>query len=74
MLRRMLFITAVLISLCCLIGCEEESNQTDTEQEEVVKTAAEYQAEADEEITLENMENELKKIEDELKQELSEKE
>ncbi len=73
MLRGMLLIVAVVISFCCMSGCKEKSGQTDTEQEEVVKTAVEYEEEAEKEITLENMEDELEKIEKELEQEASEK-
>ena len=68
MLRRIL-ILAVSGVLCVstLTGCSKDSG----EQEEV-KTAAQHQADAEKEITAENMDDELAKIEKEMAQELEE--
>jgi len=80
--------TAAVICIFCLGGCKKSPSGTDSGQQEVVNTATEYQTdsdveeevkpateymeEAEREITLQNMEAELRKIEKELKQEISE--
>lgn len=52
---------------------KEEVIETVAEhQEEVLKSSVEYQEDAQREITLENMEAELRKIEEELKRDLAE--
>jgi len=54
---------------------EEEMAGTAAEQEEeVLKTSVEYQEDAQREITLANMETELRKIEQELQRDLAEEE
>ena len=69
MLRKVLVIIAVaMISLFSLNGCKKSA---DTEE---VKTAAEYKAEAEQEIDEENMDEELERIEKEVGQDISEEE
>lgn len=72
MLRRILIIVAVgVISVLCLSGCRKSSSETEAEQQEVVKTMAEYEAEAKKEISRENIDAELEKIEKELEKEIA---
>ena len=70
MFRKLLVIAAVVaISFFCLSGCKKSPGGAEPEQE--VKTMAEYEAEAREQINKENMDKELKSIEKQLEQELS---
>lgn len=71
MLRKMLVIVAVAaMAFFCLSGCKKGPSETEAEPNEtVVKTMAEYESEAEKEITRENMEAELEKIEGELAEE-----
>lgn len=72
MLRKILIIAAVgVISVFCLSGCKKSSNEAEVEQEEVIKTMAEYEAEAEKEINEENVDAELEKIEKELEEEIA---
>lgn len=72
MLRKMLVIVAVVsIVAFCLSGCKKSPSETEP-NEPVVKTMAEYEAEAEKEITEENMDAELEKIEKELQKETTE--
>jgi len=65
MLRKTILTWAVVI-LCVVIsnGCSKQ--QPSPSQEEQVKTAAEYKAEADKQITEQNMNQELDKLEKEV--------
>ena len=70
MLRKILIIVAVgVISVLCLSGCKKSSSEA--EQEEVPKTMAEYEAEARKEISEENIDAELEKIERKLEEEIA---
>jgi len=62
---RKLYIIFVIVVLSCLLatGCKKKSSDTEAEQ---VKTTAEYEAEADQEIDSSNMDAELERIEKEL--------
>ncbi len=58
----------VIVAILCvgiLGGCSKKTEPAPTEQEQV-KTASEYKAEADKEITEQNMSEELNKIEKEV--------
>lgn len=69
MLRRLLVLIALAtITALCLSGCKKTSSETETEQD-VVKTEAEYKAEAEKEINEDNMAEELEKIERAMEQE-----
>jgi hypothetical protein len=71
MLKKMfLIITIALSGILCLTACEKRSEQNQSEQV-IVKTEAEYEQEAKEQITEENMQEELEKIEKELNTEVS---
>jgi len=71
MFRKVLVIVAVTaISVFCLSGCKKRSSEAESD-EEVLKTIAEYEAEAKEQINKENMAEELERIEKALEQELS---
>jgi len=70
MLRKVLVIIAVTaISISCMSGCKKRSGQAEPE-EEVPKTIAEYEAEAEECITKKNLARELERIEKEIEQEI----
>lgn len=71
MLRKVLVIVAVTaISVFCLSGCKKRSSEAESSQE-VLKTMAEYEAEAKKQINKENMAEELECIEKTLEQEVS---
>lgn len=71
MLRKVLVIVAVTaISVFCLSGCKKRSSKAESGQE-VLKTMAEYEAEAKKQINKENMAEELERIEKTLEQEVS---
>ena len=53
---------------------EQAAEVGDEQEEEVLKTAVEYMEDAQREITLENMEAELRKIEEEINRDLAEEE
>lgn len=64
MLRKILVIAIIaVISVLCLNSCKKTSDEP--------KTAAEYKAEAKEQINKENMAQELDRIEKELEQDVS---
>ncbi|TFG50162.1 MAG: hypothetical protein E4H40_01780 [Candidatus Brocadiia bacterium] len=69
MFRRILMIL-VLSGLLFAGGCKKKSSEAPAE-DVVVKTSAEYEAQAQKEITEENMDSELQKIEKEMQQESS---
>ena len=56
-------VKAIVVLLCLLMiaGCEPQGSAP--AQEEQVKTSAEYKAEAEKEITAENMDQELSSLE-----------
>ena len=57
-----LSVAMIAVMLMSLVGCKKAGNDEGAE----VKSQAEYKVEADEEITEENMEDELGRIEDEM--------
>ena len=68
MLRKVLvIIVSATISFFCISGCDGDAES----DEVVVKTMAEYEAEAEAQINEENMAEELEKIEKALEQEIS---
>ena len=72
MLSRILIVViAVLLSVVCLTGCKKGGPQTDNEPTDVnqIKTPAEYEVEAKEQIDKSNMLDELEKIEKSVEQE-----
>ena len=71
MLRKVLvIIVSATISFFYISGCDNSSSDAEP-NEEVVKTDAEYEAEAEAQINEENMAEELEKIEKALEQEIS---
>ena len=71
MIRKVLVIVAVTaISVFCLSGCKKRSSEAESD-EEVLKTIAEYEVEAKEQINKENMADELDRIEKALEEEIS---
>ena len=74
MFRKILVIVIVTaISFFNLSGCKKRSSEPEP-GEEVLKTTAEYQAEAREQINKENMAEELEGIEKEIEQEIGQEE
>ena len=64
-------VAGLLVVMLCfvgLVGCGKTSNEPAPAPEQT-KTAAEYQAEADKEITEENMSDELDKLEQSIDEE-----
>lgn len=64
-------IARTIVLLMCLMiiaGCDRQTNQADSSpaETEQVKTAAEYKAEAEQQITEENMTSELDSLEKEI--------
>ncbi len=64
-------VARTLVLLMCLMiitGCDRQTSQTDSSpaETEQVKTAEEYKAEADQQITEENMTSELDSLEKEI--------
>jgi hypothetical protein len=73
MLRTILIIAAAAIIGLGAGGCKKDPDQTGTEGEPnelTAKTQAQYEAEAEKEITAENMQAELEKLEMEINREL----
>lgn len=73
MLRRILVITIVVMGVFCLNGCKKHADEVQPEVEKV-KTTAEYEAEAKEQIDKENMAEELERIDKEMEQDVSQEE
>ena len=73
-MRRTLFIiiTLTILASCFISGCGETSSDSKSEEAAIVKTEAEYEAEAKEQITEDNMEQELANLEKQIEQEISE--
>ena len=69
MLREMLVLAVTIIVLLFSVGGCKKASESPGAGEEPVKTAAEYEAEAKEDINEENMNQELDKLEQELEQE-----
>ncbi|MBP7053863.1 MAG: hypothetical protein KBE65_22855 [Phycisphaerae bacterium] len=64
---RNVFVTIVvgILSVGVLVGCSKKADQPPVQQEQT-KTAAEYKADADKQITEENVDAELAKLEKDL--------
>ncbi len=72
MLRTIVVIVSIAaISVFWMSGCKKTSSESKPE-EEVVKTQAEYDAEAKKDITKDNMASELEKMEKDVEQDVSE--
>ena len=67
-----IIITLAILSSCFITGCGKFSGDSESEEDAIVKTEAEYEAQAQEEITEDNMEQELANLEKQIEQELSE--
>ncbi len=66
-LNRLVKVAIVLWCLVIIAGCKPQDQQGSAPgQQEQVKTEAEYKAEAEKEVTAENMEQELDSIEKEV--------
>jgi outer membrane protein assembly factor BamE (lipoprotein component of BamABCDE complex) len=73
MLRKVfIIILLAILGSFNLSGCDKTSSDSESEGDVVVKTQAEYDAEAEAQITEENMEEELKKLEQAIDKEITE--
>ena len=73
MLRKVfVIILLAILGSFYLGGCDKTSSDSETDEDVVVKTQAEYDAEAEKQITEENMEEELKKLEETIDKEIGE--
>jgi len=73
MLRRIIVVAAVAaISVFWISGCKKSPSSASKPEQEVVKTQAEYDAEAKKDITKDNMASELEKMEKNVEQESGE--
>ena len=75
MLRKA-FLTVVVVAAIalCLSGCKKSSDESSADVQpanEAPKTRAQYEAEAEKEITAENLEAELAKLEKEVENDLA---
>lgn len=69
--RRLIIIAVMMAGLFCMSGCKKKAADNESNQDVVVKTAAEYDAEAKEQITEENVDEELDKLEKEVDEDTS---
>ncbi|MBN1123836.1 MAG: hypothetical protein JXA82_02435 [Sedimentisphaerales bacterium] len=69
MIRWLILILMIAALFCTVAGCSKQDPVSD-ESEVTVKTEAEYKAEAEQQITEENMDAELDKLEQEIETEL----
>lgn len=65
-------ITLAILGSLFICGCGKTSSDNESEEDVIVKTQAEYEAEAKEQITEDNMEEELANLEKQIEQEISE--
>jgi len=65
----LIVVTAAAISIFCLNGCKKRPSEP-APGEGPVKTLAEYKAEAEEEITEKNLEEELARLEKEIEEDI----
>jgi hypothetical protein len=73
MLRKVfVIILLAILGSFYLGGCDKTSSDSESEGDVVVKTQAEYDAEAEKQITEENMEDELANLEKQIEQDISE--
>jgi hypothetical protein len=73
MLRKVfIIILLAILGPFYLGGCGKPPSDSESEGDVVVKTQAEYDAEAEKQITEKNMEEELKKLEEAVDKEVSE--
>jgi hypothetical protein len=73
MLRKVfIIILLVILGSFYFSGCDKTSSDSESEEDVVVKTQAEYDAEAKKQITEENMAEELKKLEQAVDKEITE--
>jgi hypothetical protein len=73
MLRKVLLVlAAAAIVAVCVGGCKKQSGEPEPPEpeQEVIKTPAEFEAEAAKEITKENMAAELEKLEKEIEEDV----
>jgi len=67
----LVLIVLIMTGLICIPGCKKSSPESGPD-DETIKTAAEYAAEAETQIDADNMADELDRIENELTQEETE--
>ena len=71
MLRKtFMIVTIALLASLGLTGCKKSSDESDTPKPPEVKTTQDYTTEAEKQITGENMEAELEKLEKEIEKDI----
>ncbi len=71
MLRKAFLIVAITVLMGLgLTGCKKSSDESGTEKPPEVKTVQDYNTEAEKEITKENMDAELDKLEKEIEKDI----
>ena len=67
----LILVVVAAMGVFCVTGCKKSPDEGGGSSQAEIKTSAEYEAEAEKEITAENMAEELEKMEKELDAELS---
>jgi hypothetical protein len=71
MLRKAFLIVAITVLMGLgLTGCKKSTDESDTAKPQEVKTAQDYGIEAEKDITKENMDEELDKLEKEIEKDI----
>lgn len=70
--RALVIVAAAVMILFCVGGCKKSPDEGQGGGSEEAPTMAEYRAEAEKEITRENMDDELARLEKEIEQDVSE--
>lgn len=70
MIRKTVWMAVMVLAIAVIAGCKKETSPT-VESTEPVKTAEEFKAEADKQITADNLDAELEKMEKDIESDLA---
>lgn len=70
MIRKTVWMAVMVLAIAVIAGCKKDTSPT-VELNEPVKTAEEFKAEADRQITADNLDAELAKMEKEIEADLA---
>lgn len=70
MIRKTVWLAGIVLTIAVLTGCKKETPPA-VQPNAPVKTAEEFKAEADKEITAENLDTELDKLEQEVETDMA---
>lgn len=70
MIRKTVWLAGIVLAIAVLTGCKKETPPA-VQTNEPVKTAEEFKAEADKQITAENLDTELDKLEQEVETDMA---